>query len=389
MYDFDDIAERRNTDSLKWNVKEHELPMWVADMDFKAPECIKNIILERLNVCAYGYSDVPEEYYNAFISFWQDKHNVSFDRDDMIFSTGVVPSLSSAVRALTNVAERVVILTPVYNIFFNSIYNNGRNIVEIPLLYNDGKYSVDYNSLENELKNPQATMLIMCNPHNPVGVIWSKEELAKIGHLCAINNVIVVSDEIHSDISRNNMNYNSFYDINDECKNNSIVLISASKAFNLAGFQASVAVIHNRKIYNKFNRELNTSECAEGNFFSFYASIAALNEGRDWLNEVNLYIDKNFEYYYDFINKNIKNVKTIKEEATYLAWLDVRDITIDDIKLSKYIRETTGLYISSGSSYGKSGRGFLRINLATSKKNVIDGLNRLKEGIELFQKNCK
>ena len=361
--------------------------MWVADMDFKAPECIRRIIEERLDVCAYGYSDVPEEYYDSYIKFWNDKHKVLFDRNDMIFSTGVVPSLSASVRALTNVAERVVILTPVYNIFFNSIYNNGRNIIEIPLLLNDGKYSIDYDSLENELKNPQTTMLIMCNPHNPVGVIWSKEELAKIGHLCAINDVVVLSDEIHSDITRNNMNYNSFYGINDECKNNSIVLVSASKAFNLAGFQASMAVIHNRKLYNKFNRELNTSECAEGNFFSFYASIAAFNEGREWLNELNLYIDKNFEYYYDFIKNNIKNVKTIKEEATYLAWLDVRDITMDDIKLSKFIREKTGLYISAGSSYGKSGRGFLRINLATSKKNVIDGLNRLKKGIDLFL-NC-
>ena len=387
MYDFDNIAERRNTGSLKWDVKENELPMWVADMDFKAPECIRKIIEERLEVCAYGYSDVPEEYYDSYIKFWNDKHKVLFDRNDMIFSTGVVPSLSASVRALTNVAERVVILTPVYNIFFNSIYNNGRNIIEIPLLLNDGKYSIDYASLENELKNPQTTMLIMCNPHNPVGVIWSKEELAKIGHLCAINDVVVVSDEIHSDITRNNMNYNSFYGINDECKNNSIVLVSASKAFNLAGFQASMAVIHNRKLYNKFNRELNTSECAEGNFFSFYASIAAFNEGREWLNELNLYIDKNFEYYYDFIKNNIKNAKTIKEEATYLAWLDVRDITMDDIKLSKFIRERTGLYISAGSSYGKSGRGFLRINLATSKKNVIDGLNRLKKGIELFS-NC-
>ena len=387
MYDFDNIAERRNTGSLKWDVKENELPMWVADMDFKAPECIRRIIEERLDVCAYGYSDVPEEYYDSYIKFWNDKHKVLFDRNDMIFSTGVVPSLSASVRALTNVAERVVILTPVYNIFFNSIYNNGRNIIEIPLLLNDGKYSIDYDSLENELKNPQTTMLIMCNPHNPVGVIWSKEELAKIGHLCAINDVVVLSDEIHSDITRNNMNYNSFYGINDECKNNSIVLVSASKAFNLAGFQASMAVIHNRKLYNKFNRELNTSECAEGNFFSFYASIAAFNEGREWLNELNLYIDKNFEYYYDFIKNNIKNAKTIKEEATYLAWLDVRDITMDDIKLSKFIREKTGLYISAGSSYGKSGRGFLRINLATSKKNVIDGLNRLKKGIDLFL-NC-
>ena len=149
MYDFDNIAKRRNTGSLKWDVKENELPMWVADMDFKAPECIRRIIEERLDVCAYGYSDVPEEYYDSYIKFWNDKHKVLFDRNDMIFSTGVVPSLSASVRALTNVAERVVILTPVYNIFFNSIYNNGRNIIEIPLLLNDGKYSIDYDSLEN------------------------------------------------------------------------------------------------------------------------------------------------------------------------------------------------------------------------------------------------
>ena len=389
MYNFDDIANRRNTYSLKWDVKDNELPMWVADMDFKCCDVITKAIKDRADIGAYGYSDIPDEYFDSYVSFWRDRHNVILEKKDMIFSLGVVPSLSASVRALTNVAERVVILTPVYNIFFNSIYNNGRYIIEIPLEYKNNEYSIDYSKLEEELKNPQTTLLILCNPHNPVGKIWTKEELTKIGHLCINNNVTIVSDEIHCDITRNNKNYTSFYSLDDECKNNSVVLLSATKCFNMAGVHSSIAVIHNRRLYNKFNRELNNSECAEGNFFSFAPVIAALNDGREWLKELNEYIDGNFEYYYDFIKNSIPLAKTIKEDATYLAWLDVSAITDDDRELQAFIRENTGLYVSDGSEYGKAGKGFLRINLATSRENVQEGLKRLKKGIENYRKRLQ
>ncbi len=389
MYNFDDIAKRRNTYSLKWDVKDNELPMWVADMDFKCCDVITKAIKDRADIGAYGYSDVPDEYFDSYISFWRDRHNVILEKKDMIFSLGVVPSLSTAVRSLTKVAERVVILTPVYNIFFNSIYNNGRYIIEIPLDYKNGEYNINYSALEEELKNPQTTLLILCNPHNPVGRIWTSEELTRIGHLCNKNNVTIVSDEIHCDIVRENKSYTSFYSLDDECKNNSVVLLSATKCFNMAGIHSSIAVIHNRVLRHKFNRELNNSECAEGNFFSFEPVIAALNEGRVWLDEVNKYIDNNFKYYYDFIKNNIPDAKAIKEDATYLAWLDISNITEDDIELQKFIREDTGLYVTEGSEYGKAGKGFLRINLATSLENVQNGLKRLKKGIENYRKRLQ
>jgi cystathionine beta-lyase len=389
MYNFSKLAERKNTTSYKWDNTKSQLPMNIADMDFMcAPEIIDSL-RKRVEIGAYGYSIIPDELFEAYKDYEYRNHNIKYDTKDMIFSLGVVPSISTIVRALTNPRERIIILTPNYNIFFNSIYNNGRYIIEIPLDYKNGEYNINYSALEEELKNPQTTLLILCNPHNPVGRIWTSEELTRIGHLCNKNNVTIVSDEIHCDIVRENKSYTSFYSLDDECKNNSVVLLSATKCFNMAGIHSSIAVIHNRVLRHKFNRELNNSECAEGNFFSFEPVIAALNEGRVWLDEVNKYIDNNFKYYYDFIKNNIPDAKAIKEDATYLAWLDISNITEDDIELQKFIREDTGLYVTEGSEYGKAGKGFLRINLATSLENVQNGLKRLKKGIENYRKRLQ
>ena len=385
MYNFDDVAKRRNTYSYKWDVRDNELPMWVADMDFNCLPEISLAIKKRLEINAFGYSYTPEEYYEAFISFWKRRHNVSFKRDEMVFSTGVVPSLSSSVRALTKEGDGVIIFTPVYNIFFNSIRNNKRRIIECPLIYKNDTYEIDYDLFNKIAKDEKNTMLIFCNPGNPVGRIWTKDEMDKVAKIANENNIIIISDEIHADIVKSGKSYIPFYSVSDIARKISLSLISATKCFNMAGIQASVALSSNQEILKKFDRDLNTSECAEGNFFCFEATISALNNGDRWLDELNLYIDNNFNYLEDYLKKNLPNLKLVKREATYLAWINISYYSNDSVKFRDYIREKTGLYVSDGAEYGEAGEGFLRINLATSKANVIDGLNRLSTGIKLWE----
>ena len=385
MYNFDELAKRRNTYSYKWDVKDNELPMWVADMDFNCLPEISEAIKKRLEINAFGYSYTPEEYYEAFISFWKRRHNVEYKRDEMVFSTGVVPSLSSAVRALSNIDDGVIIFTPVYNIFFNSIRNNKRRIIECPLIYKDNRYEIDYELFSKYAKDNKNTLLIFCNPGNPVGRIWTRDEMERVAKIAYDNNVIIVSDEIHADIVRSDLSYIPFYSLSDIAKNNSLSLISATKCFNMAGVQASLALSANKEILKKFDRDLNTSECAEGNFFCFEATIAALNNGDNWLNELNLYIDNNFKYLEDYLNKYLPKLKLTKREATYLAWVNISAYSNDSLKFRDFIREKTGLFVSDGVEYGASGEGFIRINLATSLSNVKDGLLRLSNGIKIWE----
>lgn len=384
MFDFDKAVNRRNTYSLKWDVKDNELPMWVADMDFETAPCVIEAVKKRVEIGAFGYSIIPDEYFLSYKRFWQKRHNFVMDTNWMIFSTGVVPAISSIVRKITNVAENVLICSPVYNIFYNSIYNNGRNILSSDLVYENGAYHIDFSDLEKKMKDPQTTLMILCNPHNPIGKIWSKEELAKIGHLAYENNVVVLSDEIHCDLVDSGYSYTPFQSVNDECKYNSITCIAASKCFNLAGMQSACVVVPNAVLRHKVNRGLNTDEVAENNFFCVAANVAALNDGEEWLNELNLYIEENKRVFKNFVKENIKDVFVVEGHATYLLWVDCSKVTSNTLLLCDFIREKTGLYITSGSEYGKNGCSFVRINLATQRKNVIDGANRFKKGIELF-----
>ena len=383
---FDIKVDRRNTNCVKWDeARQDELPMWVADMDFLAAPSIRKAIIDKANVGAYGYSYTPIEYFLAYQSWWQRRHNVYMDTDWMMFSTGVVPAISSIVRKITTPAENVLILSPVYNIFYNSIYNNGRNILCSNLVYKNGNYEVDYVDLEEKLKNPQTTLMILCNPHNPIGHIWSKEELEKIGKLAYENNCIVLSDEIHCDIVKPGLEYTPFLSVNEECKNNSITCISASKCFNLAGLQSACVDVPNKNLRHKVNRGLNTDEVAENNFFAVEATIAALNDSEDYLDELNLYIEENKKIVASFIKDNDLKLTFTKPDATYLMWIDFSYYTNDTDNLQAYLRKNALLYLSKGSSYGNNGNLFLRMNLATQKENVIEGLNRLKKGLEMYK----
>ena len=383
MYDFDQVIDRRNTGSYKWDIREGELAMWVADMDFQAAPEIRKAMLERIEHGVFGYSVIPKEWNAAYVDWWERKHHFIMEADWLVFCTGVVPALSSCVRKLTTPAENVLIMTPVYNIFFNSILNNGRNVLESRLVYEDGTYHIDFDDLEAKLKNPQTTLMILCNPHNPIGKLWDKPTLERIGHLCAQNHVVVISDEIHCDLVRPGREYIPFASVSDECRMNSVTCIAPTKCFNLAGLQSAAVCVPNPVLRHKVWRALNTDEVAEPNAFAVTATVAAFTKGEQWLNELNQYIQENRRYVCEFIEKEIPQLSVVESEATYLLWIDCTKVLRSDRELQSFLREKAGLYLSAGEEYGGDGANFLRMNIACPRSVVEEGLARLKRGLEM------
>lgn len=383
MYDFSKLAKRENTSSLKWMNKD-VLPMWVADMDFDTLDSVKDAIRKRVDLGALGYTNTPDYFFDAFQNFFKRHHGIDIDKNKMIFSTGVVPAISSIVRSMTSIGDNIILLTPTYNIFFNSVINNKRVPIECDLVYDGLEYQINFDDLEAKLKSSK--MLILCNPQNPVGRLWRKDELERISNLCQKYNVIVLSDEIHCDIVTPGKSYVPFMSLGDSSKDISITCISASKCFNLAGLQGAVVVAYNEDIYKRVNRGLNTDEVAEGNVFVYDAFTAALNTGDIWLKEMNQYVYDNKIYLDEFLNKNLPMLKYHFGDATYLAWVDVSSVTSDGKLLCDYLLENHKVYFSYGEEYGSRFKAFIRINLATSRENVSVGLERLLEGIKSFKK---
>lgn len=382
MYSFDKIIDRKNTNSLKWDVLDGELPMWVADMDFEVLPEIKEALRNRVEKGIYGYNIIPEEFYESYMSWWKAEHDFEIEHDWLLFSAGVVPSISSIVRRLTRPAEKVLIQTPVYNIFFNSIYNNGRYILESPLKYENYSYSIDFEDLKLKLSDPQTTLMILCNPHNPVGKIWTKEELQKIVELCYKYDVKLISDEIHCDITSPSKKYVPILSVSEHAKEIAIALVAPTKAFNIAGLQTSALIIPNKDLRHYVNRGLNNDEIAEPNTFAIWAACAAFKYGHQWNLELREYIEKNKEY----VSSRLKGtlLYPIKQDATYLMWIDISNVSNDSLAFRDYIRKTTGLYLSDGDEYGESGRCFLRMNIATPFSNVKDGTERLLKALNLY-----
>lgn len=380
-YNFDKIVNRRNTNSMKWNVADNELPMWVADMDFEtAPEIMEAIQKRAAHGC-FGYADVPDEWYDAYINWWKNRHDFTINKDWLMFCTGVVPAISSIVRKLTTPAEKVLIQTPVYNIFFNSILNNGRQVLESPLVFDGERYNIDFDDLERKLSDPQTTLMILCNPHNPAGNIWNREELERIGELCFKHHVVVVSDEIHCDITRPGTSYIPFASVSDKCKYNSVTCIAPTKTFNIAGLQTAAISVPDEVLRHKVWRGINTDEVAEPNVFAVEAAVAAFNNGVEWLDELRKYIFGNKDYALEYITKEIPELKAVYSDATYLLWIYLKDMPGCAKEAAHYIRKETGLYISCGSQYGGDGSSFVRMNLACPREVLVDGLRRLKEGV--------
>ena len=381
-YDFDKQINRRNSGSLKWDVADNELALWVADMDFETAPCIKDAICNRALHGIFGYSIVTDKWSDSYVNWWKKRHNLNIDKGALIFCTGIVPAISSCVRKLTTPAEKVLIQTPCYNIFFNSIVNNGRVPLESPLSFDGSSYSMDFERLEKDLSDPQVSLMILCNPQNPTGNIWNTDELRRVGELCRKYGVTVISDEIHCDIVRPGYGYVPFASVSETCAEISVSCLAPSKCFNIADINSAAVMVPNTVLRHKVCRALNTDEVAEPNAFAVDATIAAFMEGEDWLNQLNDYLFNNRNFAEEFIAKEIPGFTVIKGDSTYLLWVrlgtdsDGKEINADEF--AEALRRETGLRVNGGCEYGRSGDNFIRINLACPRAVLMDALMRLK-----------
>lgn len=377
-YDFDTLPRRRGTDAVKWMVGETELPMWIADMDFDTAPEIKEALSERLARGVFGYGDITDDWFDAYAGWWERRHGFRLQKEGLVFCTGVIPAISSAVRKLTTPAEKVVVLTPVYNIFYNSVLNNGRVVLPCPLENRGGVYEIDFDRLEACFADPQVSMLIFCNPHNPVGKIWPLETLAKIGALARRYGVTVVSDEIHCDLTAPGKGYVPFAAAGADCRAVSVTCIAPTKAFNLAGLQTAAVYAEDPLLRHKIWRALNTDEVAEPNAFAVPAAVAAFTKGGPWLEALRTYLRENRRLAEDFIAERLPAFTVTKGEATYLLWMDGTAFGIED--LARHVREKSGLLLSGGAQYGAT-NAFLRMNLACPRSVLEEGLARLEQAV--------
>lgn len=377
-YNFDQLVNRRNTNSAKWGVKDNELPMWVADMDFHVLPEIKKAIEERNNVDAFGYIECPKEYFEAVASWWNSHHHVNVKPSQIAFCTGVVAGIDSVFKHLVPKGSNVVVQTPVYHVFFHCIKNNGLKELDNELIYKNNNYEISFSELEEQLKLDNTKALLLCNPHNPVGRIWSKEELKHIADLCKKYNVLLISDEIHGDITEPGHEFNSVLTVTDKA----IVLSAPTKTFNIAAIQSAFVICKDKELLAKIKEGFGHDDLGEPNYFAPYAAIAAYTYGEQWVKEMRKYVFNNKKYISDFINKELPELKLIDNKATYLLWLDISYYSKKSDKFANELREKTGLFVSNGKQFGKGGESFLRINVATSLDNVGDACNRLKAFIK-------
>ena len=358
-YDFHTVIDRHSTNSLKWDLFDDDYPMWVADMDFMVAPKIQKAIEKRASHPVFGYSIVPDSLFEAYISWWDRRYGLKMSRDEMLYATGVMPSISSMIRCMTDEDDKILIQSPVYHVFFYVIEDNNRKVLENELIFRDGKYEIDFDDLDEKLS--EVKMMILCNPQNPVGKIWSKEELGQIGELCP------------------GTSYNPFMTSSDY--NNTILCISPSKSFNVAGFQSSVVYTKNPELLEKIRTQFHVDNSDSCNVFAVSAVEAAYNESEDWLEELKEVIFENKQIVKDYLENELPVIKLVECDATYLLWLDCTALNVSSKVLSEFLRSNQGLFLSSGSDFGQIGDGFLRLNIACPPKLLKEGLLRLKAGV--------
>ncbi|CCQ93851.1 Cystathionine beta-lyase PatB [[Clostridium] ultunense Esp] len=387
MYDFDRVIDRQNTNSVKWDKleelygKEDLLPLWVADMDFPVPTAISEALKTRMKHGVYGYNFTSSEYYESVISWMNRRHSWHVKKEWIIFTPGVVPALSYAVRAFTKPGDKVILQSPVYHPFYNSIGDNGRHVVTNPLIYRDGKYYMDYEDLERKIDS-RTRLLFLCSPHNPVGRVWTKEELARLGQICLKNDILIISDEIHFDIIFKGYNHTVLANVSQELKENSIICTAPSKTFNIAGLQISNIIIPNKKIRERFSLELEKDHITRPNIFGAEALIAAYNESEDWLDELLEYLEENKNYFINFVENNIPQLKVIEPEGTYLVWVDCSGLNMNSEELKDFFINKCRLALNHGEMFGEEGKLFQRFNIGCPRSILEKALMRLKKGIE-------
>lgn len=377
-YNFDASFNRKQSCSIRWNVNEGELPLDIADMDFMVMPEIENAVKARAEQACYGYTFVPDSYYQAYIRWWRDRHNTKLEKDWLVFSKSVVASIDSIFKHLGKPKDEVVMFTPVYNVFFNCVKNNNLVLKECEFILNKD-LSIDWKKLETQLHG--ASFFLLCNPHNPLGRKFTIEELNKIINLCKQNNVYVISDEIHGDIDLNKGRYISILNSGVTRYDKVITLLSPSKVFNVAGLHSSVAVISNNELKETVQNGFWQDDIGEPNYFAVDPVITAFTYGVEYVDQLNSYLNENRTFLIEFLLKNLPNLKIVSGTYTYLVWIDISFYSKDSRLFVKRLKESTGLIVAPGINYGKSGEGYIRLNIATPRNNLIDACNRLMKYI--------
>ena len=385
-YDFDELIDRRGTGCVKWDESPREgmdhvsdlIPLWVADMDFKAAPAILEAVIRRAEHGVFGYTVVEEEYYEAVINWFQRRHNWRIHREEILYTTGVVPAMSVAVKALTMPGEKVLILSPDYNCFFSSVRNNGCEVLETALKPVGDSFEVDWEDFEAKCADEKTTVFLLCNPHNPTGRVWTKAELSQMNDICMKYQVKVVSDEIHCELIMPDYQFQPFAAVSDLCRQNSVILNSPSKSFNIAGLQAANIICSQPEWRRRLDRAININEVCDLNPFGPVGLIAAYNESEDWIDELNQYLWGNYTFLRDFIGKNIPRWKVCRLEGTYLPWVDISATGISEQQLCDRLLSEAHVWVNPGTMYGpESGRGYIRLNIATQRSRLEEALNRI------------
>lgn len=377
---FDERIERRNTACIKWDTAGPDvLPMWVADMDFKAAPAIIEALQHRVAHGIFGYTLTPPEFYDAIIRWWDKRHGYTLSNDWIIPVTGVIPALSATIRALTDQGDKVLIQPPVYNHFYVSIRHCDRQIVENNLNYHSGQYQIDFEDLEIKAADPAVKLLIISNPHNPAGRVWTTEELLHIGDICIRHGVIVLSDEIHSDLVYQGCRHLPFASLGRRYSLQSVTVSSPSKTFNLAGLQAAYLFTENEGVRKKIEKVLKVQEMILLSPFAIDALIAAYEQGEDWLEALKTYLAGNFRYLTDFCATRLPQIRVVPLQATYLVWLDCRTFIPSSERFTDELKQQGNLWLNPGTLYGDAGEGFLRINIACPRSLLAEGLTRLEK----------
>ena len=379
-YNFDKLIERRGTGCVKWDeIPDKDIiPMWIADMDFPVAPAIQEAIKRRASHPVFGYTYVQDDYYNAVISWFKRRHQWPIQREWMLYTTGVVPAMSVAIKALTLPGERVLILSPDYNCFFSSIHNNGCEVLESVLQFNDdsNKFEIDWQNFEQHCADEKCTVFLLCNPHNPTGRVWSREELQHMAELCKKHHVRIVSDEIHCELTMPGHTFVPMGVVNPDA----IILNSPSKSFNIAGLTMANIICQDAETRRRLDRAINIHEVCDVNPFAPEATKAAYNESEDWIDELNLYIWDNYRALKDFCSQHLPQWHVMPLEGTYLVWVDVSRCCDDVTTYCDDLLQNAKVWLNPGIMYGKeSGKGFIRINLACPRSLLMEALERIQK----------
>lgn len=384
-YDFDKIIPRRGTNSVKWDVAKEDgvIPMWVADMDFQAAPCIRQALKERMDHGVFGYTLVPNSYYESIISWFDRRHQWHIERDWIIYTSGVVPAISAIIKALTEPGDKVLVQTPVYNCFFSSIRNNGCSTAENALVRKGNSYEIDFDDFEKQAADEKTKVFLLCNPHNPAGRVWTPEELSRMNDICLKHGVQVISDEIHCELVMPGYKFTPFAAVSKACQDNCITTNSPTKSFNIAGLQIANIITNNDTIKRKIDRAININEVCDVNPFGVIALQAAYNEGESWIDQLNLYLWENYKVLKDFFQEHLPKLKVLKLEGTYLVWIDISATGLKADELTNELLQHGKVMVNSGTMYGKTtGADYLRLNIAMPRSLMLEALQRIAQVLQ-------